>query len=70
MEPNDFAGNGLKDDGSDNLALDLEGLGASLDASTLTATDVLAVGDVDADVTKKVTTTAYAGYLANYAEGG
>lgn len=52
VEPNDFAGAGLADDGSDNLKVDLNSLGAGVvDVSA----DSIAIVDADDDGSKKET---------------
>ena len=50
VEPNDFAGNGLADDGSDNLKLDLNGLS---DTAIDVANDFLAFDDATDSESKK-----------------
>jgi len=50
VEPNDFAGNGLADDGSDNLKLDLNGLS---DTAINVANDYIAFDDADDSESKK-----------------
>ena len=56
IEPADFAGSGLEDDGSDNLRLNVHGLGADSNAGNLS--DSIAIADAsDSNVTKKITLT-------------
>jgi len=55
IEPADFAGNGLEDDGSDNLRIAIDGIAASFAAATVQDADMFAVHDADADVLKSVT---------------
>jgi len=50
VEPNDFAGNGLADDGSDNLKLDLNGLS---DVAIDVANDYIAFDDATDSESKK-----------------
>ena len=50
VEPNDFAGNGLADDGSDNLKLDINGLS---DTAIDVANDFLAFDDATDSESKK-----------------
>ena len=55
IEPADFAGNGLEDDGSDNLRIAIDGIAASFAAATVQDADMFAVHDAAADVLKSVT---------------
>lgn len=55
VDVSDFAGNGLTDDGSENLELDFNGMGASLTAENIESqTDLIAIDDVSAGVVKKI----------------
>jgi len=54
VEPNDFAGDGLADDGSDNLKLDLNGLANT--ETNIDSNDVMVFVDgSDSNITKKIT---------------
>jgi len=56
VEPSDFAGSGLEDDGSDNLRLNVHGLQADSNAGNLS--DSIAISDAsDSNLTKKITIT-------------
>ena len=56
VEPTDFAGVGLEDDGSDNLRLNVHGLAADSNAGNLS--DSIAIADAsDSNLTKKITLT-------------
>jgi len=54
VEPTDFAGTGLEDDGSDNLRLNVHGLSTDGNAGNLS--DSIAIADAsDSNLTKKIT---------------
>ena len=54
VEPSDFAGTGLEDDGSDNLRINLHGLSTDGNAGNLS--DSIAIADAsDSNLTKKIT---------------
>jgi hypothetical protein len=56
VEPNDIAGVGLEDDGSDNLRLNVHGLAADGNAGNLS--DSIAIADAsDSNLSKKITLT-------------
>ena len=55
VEPSNFAGDGLSDDGSDNLKLDISNLSTELLDNEAALADHIAVSDVTDNVTKKLT---------------
>ena len=68
IEPSDFAGAGLEDDGSDNLRLNIAGLTSDSNAGNLS--DSIAISDAsDSDLTKKITLTELKSVVANFTAG-
>ena len=55
LEPSDIAGDGLSDDGSDNIKLDIHNLSTELTDGQAALADHIAVADATDNVTKKLT---------------